>query len=200
MLPFSESIAGKVTSPVTLWDAAVDINLIVNSCHCVTIHRLHNRHLTRNVPLLSDQKGNRSKQLALGVSAAFAFSSRCTGLLFNSTWQVWPQQCSPLCRGILASGLELFLCRTVYGRGSPKPHTPFASWFPGFQPACEIKGSTWPLVTWQDLKSQSAFHILIDLIVRQTSFCSEGFSRRLESVTVRVGCDICKSPAMFSFP
>lgn len=44
------------------------MKLIVNSCHCVTL-RLRNRHLTRNVPLLSDQKGNRSKQLALGVSA-----------------------------------------------------------------------------------------------------------------------------------
>lgn len=45
------------------------MNLIVNSSHCVTIRRLHNHHLTRNVTLLIDQKGNRSKQLALGVSA-----------------------------------------------------------------------------------------------------------------------------------
>lgn len=50
---------------MTLRDAVLDINLIVNSCQCVIIRGLRNQHLTRNVPLLSDQKGNRSKQPAV---------------------------------------------------------------------------------------------------------------------------------------
>lgn len=62
---FLPSIAGSDRSSVTLRDAVLGKNLIVNSCQCVTIRGLHNQHLTRNVPLLSDQKGNRSKQPAV---------------------------------------------------------------------------------------------------------------------------------------
>ena len=75
--------------------------------------------------------------------SAFALWSGCTGPLFNSTWQVWPRQrCGPLCRGIVTLGPERLLWLILYGRASPKPHTPSTSWFPGVQSAAEIEVST----------------------------------------------------------
>lgn len=106
---------------------------------------------------------------------------------------MWPQQRSPLCRGIVTPGPKLFLWLIPNGRGSPKPHAPSTSWFSGTLLACEIEVSTRLSVTRQDLKSHGAFHILKDPIVRQTSSCwrhfqsywSEGLKMSLwESVVI----------------
>lgn len=89
--------------------------------------------------------------LSLCERSAFALWRSSAGPKFNSTWQVWPQQHSLLCRGIVTPESELFLCFKL------NSHKHFTSSFPGR-----------PLVTWHDLKSQRPFQILIDPIVRQT--------------------------------
>lgn len=107
----------------------MQLNLIVNSCHCVTIHGLHNHHLTRNVCSVTRRETEVNSWFLVWVHSFFYLWSSCTGLFFNSTWQVWPQQRSPLCRGIFPPELQLFFFLFFFwliqnGRGSPKPHTP----------------------------------------------------------------------------
>ena len=151
---FSWNTANHFTSPPTLWDAAVDTNLIVNSCHCVTLW-LHNRHLTRNVPWLSDQKGNRSKQLALAVSA----QRLLYGVAALGCCLIPPDKCD------LSS---VALCVEEWSRLSF-----FCLWLSGTECACR-RGfffATRRPASGQDLRSQPASHILINSIIRSTSSC-----------------------------
>lgn len=145
------------------------------------IHWLHNQHITRNDPLLTDQKGSRSKQLPRGVSAVFVESvHRAVG---DSTWWVWPQQHKPLCRGIVIGRLEAppLLFNSVW-----------AISFSDSQAFEQVK-QTWLLVTLEDVKSQSS-HFLINPIV-QSSHCWRHFQKIWKGY-----CDSCESPSIFSVP